>query len=104
MYEKPTNAIVTRKPPGQSIFKRRTGEMSNEKGKRDIGPESLASKYAASDASPIYHMVTRDEVYTVCGLRLRLFTAGSIIHLAEKLRSKNLCRHCERINDNEQSI
>jgi hypothetical protein len=60
--------------------------------------------YATRLANQIYHLVPANAYHTLCGLRVSRLPLGAKLpgnlQLVEKVpASKNICKHCERIQD-----
>jgi hypothetical protein len=59
--------------------------------------------YASGPDQGIYHLVVRNELETLCGLRVSRIRSQHSLHLVNEVSSGVMCKHCERINRNRQS-
>jgi hypothetical protein len=61
--------------------------------------------YAIRPINEIYHLVTRGGQHTLCGLRVSRIASdhmGSRLQLVHELpMDRNICKHCERIKEQD---
>jgi hypothetical protein len=57
--------------------------------------------YASGNGSSIYHLVPRNEMETLCGLRVSRLRSQEALHLVTEISPRVICKHCERIKDVE---
>jgi len=61
-------------------------------------------KYATGPGNGVYHLVLTDSAETLCGLRVSRLKSAHLLHLESDISSEGvICKHCERIKDNNQN-
>lgn len=59
--------------------------------------------YASGPGNGIYHLVVRNELETLCGLRISRLQSQHALHLVNEVSTGVICKHCERIERNARS-
>lgn len=57
--------------------------------------------YASGPDNGIYHLVVRNGMETLCGLRVSRLKSQHSLHLVTDASPIAICKHCERIKQNE---
>jgi hypothetical protein len=57
--------------------------------------------YASGPDNDIYHLVVRNGMETLCGLRVSRLRSQHSLHLVKNAIPNEICKHCERIRQNE---
>ena len=56
--------------------------------------------YAGTNGS-IYHLVMKNDLATLCGLRVSRLRSQQGLHLVTEVSAQSICKHCERIQQND---
>jgi len=56
--------------------------------------------FASGTDSGIYHLVVRDDMETLCGLKVSRLKSQQALHLITEVSPRTICKHCERIQQN----
>jgi hypothetical protein len=59
--------------------------------------------FASGMDSDIYHLVVRDDMETLCGLKVSRLKSQQALHLVTEVSPRTICKHCERIQQNANS-
>jgi len=59
--------------------------------------------FASGTDSGIYHLVVRDDMETLCGLKVSRLKSQQALHLITEVSPRTICKHCERIQQNAKS-
>jgi len=59
--------------------------------------------FASGMDSEIYHLVVRDDMETLCGLKVSRLKSQQALHLVTEVSPRTICKHCERIQQNANS-
>jgi hypothetical protein len=59
--------------------------------------------YAAGTNGSIYHLVMKNDLETLCGLRVSRLRSQQGLHLVTEVSAQSICKHCERIQQNADS-
>ena len=59
--------------------------------------------FASAMDSGIYHLVVRDDMETLCGLKVSRLKSQQALHLVTETSPRAICKHCERIRHNAES-
>lgn len=63
----------------------------------------MALAYASGTGSNIYHLVVKDEMETLCGLKVSRLRSQQALHLVTEISPRAICKHCDRIRENAES-
>src|SRR6476661_2291498 len=59
--------------------------------------------YASGTNNSIYHLVMKNDLETLCGLRVSRLRSQQGLHLVTEVSAQSICKHCERIQQNAES-
>jgi len=59
--------------------------------------------FASGMDSGIYHLVERDDMETLCGLKVSRLKSQQALHLVTEVSPRTICKHCERIRQTANS-
>src|SRR5690242_4332639 len=63
----------------------------------------LAFAFASGTSSRVYHLVVRNEMETLCGLKVSRLKSKQALHLVPEVSPRTICKHCERIHQTIES-
>jgi hypothetical protein len=67
-----------------------------------LGAKKVALAYASSAGSNIYHLVVKNEMETLCGLKVSRLKSQQALHLVSEPSPRAICKHCQRIEQNAE--
>ena len=79
------------------------GGISMPSRTRQVGGDKVTFAYASGTSSDIYHLVVRNEMETLCGLRVSRLKSQHALHVVTEVSPRTICKHCERIQQNIES-